>query len=357
MCIIGKSLATLICTFAMMAAAQAQDWLTYRHDSQRTGAQPAASNLSNPDRVSNLTVKWGFPAPAGSDISASVFLDTQQHFVYRDKEGLVWDSFYENVSGHGHPQGWNFQQIPTVDSNKNQHFAASDIFVSVFLDTQQHFVYRDKEGLVWDSFYENVSGHGHPQGWNFQQINTSEHDTDKECGSSPPSAASDVFVSVFLNTQQHFSFRDNSGVIWDYFFENASGHGHSPGWHCQQITPGTGAFKSSPIVVDDTVFIGNTNGYFYALDAAAGKLKWQYPRVGDQALLGSCVGDSFAGGYGTYGIASSGTFAMIRGQRAVIFGAPDPTADGGLGSARLFALPLSADPNNPQPICGDPRHR
>jgi outer membrane protein assembly factor BamB len=111
-------------------------------------------------------------------------------------------------------------------------------------------------------------------------------------------------------------------------------------------------FKASPIVIDDTVFIGSVDGYFYALDAASGGLKWQYPKAGDHALRGSCVGEfgGFGGGYGTYGILSSATFAVIGGQRAVIFGAPDPTAEGGLGSARLFALPLSADPNNPQPI-------
>jgi polyvinyl alcohol dehydrogenase (cytochrome) len=58
-----------------------------------------------------------------------------------------------------------------------------------------------------------------------------------------------------------------------------------------------GGFKASPIVVDGTVFIGGVNGYFYALDAATGTLKWQYPKAGDHALIGSCgnPGD-FAGG-------------------------------------------------------------
>jgi outer membrane protein assembly factor BamB len=114
-----------------------------------------------------------------------------------------------------------------------------------------------------------------------------------------------------------------------------------------------GGFKASPIVVDGMVFIGDVNGHFYALDATSGALIWQYPKAGDPPLNGpsSCVGDDFAGGYGTYGIQSDATFAVIGGQKAVIFGAPDPTVDLGLGSARLFALPLSpADPNDPQPI-------
>jgi outer membrane protein assembly factor BamB len=98
-----------------------------------------------------------------------------------------------------------------------------------------------------------------------------------------------------------------------------------------------GGFKASPIAVNDTVFIGSQNGYFYALDAATGALKWQFPKASDPGLLGSC------GSFGRYGIQSSATFANIGGKEAVIFGAPDPdpSAEGGLGSARLFAFTLS----------------
>lgn len=114
-----------------------------------------------------------------------------------------------------------------------------------------------------------------------------------------------------------------------------------------------GGFKASPIVVNGTAFIGGVDGYFYAFDAASGTPKWQYPRAVDHALIGSCGKPTdFAGGWGSYGIPSSATYAKINGQDAVIFGAPDPdpNTDGGAGSARLFALPLSANPNNPQPI-------
>jgi hypothetical protein len=102
-----------------------------------------------------------------------------------------------------------------------------------------------------------------------------------------------------------------------------------------------GPFQASPIVVNDTVFIGDNNGYFYALDAATGTLKWQYPQTSDRGLRGTCS-------FGQYGIQSSATHANINGQDAVIFGAPDPR---GLGGARLFAFLLSpADLMNPQPI-------
>ena len=101
-----------------------------------------------------------------------------------------------------------------------------------------------------------------------------------------------------------------------------------------------GAFKASPIVVNNTVFIGSTNGYFYALDAATGAFKWRYPKIGESPLLGLC-------GYGRYGIQSSATYANIGGQNAVIFGAPDPTelAEIGLalGDGALYALDFSGN--------------
>jgi outer membrane protein assembly factor BamB len=43
-------------------------------------------------------------------------------------------------------------------------------------------------------------------------------------------------------------------------------------WSFPTTPNGVGAFHASPIVVNDTVFVGNTNGYFYALDAATGAL-------------------------------------------------------------------------------------
>jgi outer membrane protein assembly factor BamB len=107
---------------------------------------------------------------------------------------------------------------------------------------------------------------------------------------------------------------------------------------------GGGAFRASPIVVDDTVFIGDESGIFWAIDAARGTFKWQYPKPNDPLLNGNSQLRGTCGTFGQYGIRSSATFAVIGGQRAVIFGAPDPTADGGLGSARLFALDFSGNP-------------
>jgi len=116
-------------------------------------------------------------------------------------------------------------------------------------------------------------------------------------------------------------------------------------WTFEAAVPGVdNSFKAGPIVANDTVFIGNENGYFYALDAATGKPKWQYPKAGEAALRG---GDSDW----AHGIESSAAYWNRPPNGAVIFAAQDPSLGpfcphgdpncsrkGSFGSARLFAL-------------------
>ncbi len=97
-----------------------------------------------------------------------------------------------------------------------------------------------------------------------------------------------------------------------------------------------GMFYASPIVIDGRVFVGSTSGNFYALNASTGALLWKYPPTPQPPLIGSCgtVGDVQA--FGAYGVLSSASPY----KHSIIFGAPDPdpAVDGGLGSARLYAL-------------------
>jgi outer membrane protein assembly factor BamB len=96
-------------------------------------------------------------------------------------------------------------------------------------------------------------------------------------------------------------------------------------------SPPPGAFRASPVVYKGVVYIGNSNGYFYAIDAKTGSLKWQYPS--GQALI-----STFMCNPSSEGIASSAAIAEIGGKDAVVFGAPDRSIGTGLGSGRLFAL-------------------
>ena len=100
-----------------------------------------------------------------------------------------------------------------------------------------------------------------------------------------------------------------------------------------------GAF-ASPIVVNDTVFAGNDNGYFYAIDASSGAPsgvpKWQYPNS-------KCPHPALLPLRGHLrGIVSSAAFWNHGPNGVVIFGAQDPNLPDPQGkklfSARLFAL-------------------
>lgn len=120
--------------------------------------------------------------------------------------------------------------------------------------------------------------------------------------------------------------------------------------HVAWKSPGTGwtgpstpgAFRASPIVFNSTVFIGDVDGYFWALNAADGSYKWRYPSGGGAPLTGSCTNGG-NGSWGHYGIQSSASYISVNGTDALIFGAPDPdqSVDSGNGSSRLWVLDAS----------------
>ncbi len=99
-------------------------------------------------------------------------------------------------------------------------------------------------------------------------------------------------------------------------------------------TKDSGYFNSSPIVVNHTVFIGSSAGYFYAVEEDSGTLKWQYPVPPDLPL----VPPPLAPKKTSYGIQSSAAYWDRDEDGAVIFGAQDPTVEPKLGSARLYAV-------------------
>lgn len=93
-------------------------------------------------------------------------------------------------------------------------------------------------------------------------------------------------------------------------------------------------FRASPVVYKGRVFIGNGNGYFYALSAETGRQLWQYPPAGSKPLTSQFQCENLS----SVGIASTATITKIGGTDAVIFAAPDPSIGTRLGEGRLFAL-------------------
>ena len=49
-------------------------------------------------------------------------------------------------------------------------------------------------------------------------------------------------------------------------------------------------FETNPLIVNDTIYAGNRDGYFYALDAVNGSLKWRY-KTGDSILYSAAYKD------------------------------------------------------------------
>src|SRR2546423_7682759 len=59
-------------------------------------------------------------------------------------------------------------------------------------------------------------------------------------------------------------------------------------WTWTAPAPGPGGnagFRASPVVNDNIVYIGNGNGYFYALNGDTGALLWQYPAATSPPLV------------------------------------------------------------------------
>lgn len=147
---------------------------------------------------------------------------------------------------------------------------------------------------------------------------------------------------------QWLAYRNNPGRYAEQFLSSAVSNPTNvlATLHVGWKSPDTGwkgpsmpaAFRASPIVFNNTVFIGDVKGFFWALSASDGSFKWRFPASG-AGLNGSCTSGG-NGSWGAYGIQSSAVYASINNTDVVIFGAPDPdqATDGGNGSARLWAL-------------------
>ena len=204
----------------------------------------------------NTTIRAPF---AASDVFVSVYNpgtgnDSQQHFVYVDKNGNIWDVFYDYQNGSG---SWNLQQINKgVNSRTQGPPAVGDVFVSVFNpgggDNQQHFTYLDKNGTIWDAWYSFNDG------WHLQNICSPGNNI------TARPATGHVFVSVYNpgtgnDSQQHFTYldKDGSGTIWDVFYDYQNGSGS---WHLQNICSPGNNITAPPAVGDVFVSVFNPGG-------------------------------------------------------------------------------------------------
>jgi hypothetical protein len=164
--------------------------------------------INNPDN-SGLPIQKTPGPPAVSGPFIGVFTD-QQHFVYLDNQGNIWDSFYI-----AHNNSWNLQQI-NKDGNQNWPTARID-HVSIWTsnnDTQQHFTYLGMDFAIYDAFWDGNK-------WSLQKINAGGN-------TGAPLSESTPFACVF-GSQQHIGYSDRDGNLWDCWND---GNGN---WTPQQI--------------------------------------------------------------------------------------------------------------------------
>ena len=102
-------------------------------------------------------------------------------------------------------QPWNLQQINNDGLTKGPA-AVGDPFVCLFGEEQMHVAYRDGVGTIWDSWYDR-SRHL----WNLQKINAGGL-------TNGPAAVGGPFVWTVAGQQQHFTYRDPKGTIWDSWY-------------------------------------------------------------------------------------------------------------------------------------------
>jgi hypothetical protein len=154
----------------------------------------------------------GPAAVPGGGPFVSPFND-QQHFAYLDSAGTIWDAFWNSDS-------WNLQKINMGGKTAGPAAApGGGPFVCVYKQ-QQHFAYTDAAGTIWDAWWDSDNST-----WSLQQINAGGK-------TDGPAAAigQALFVSVYKQ-QQHFAYRDNTGIVWDAFWNGDK-------WNLQQINGG-----------------------------------------------------------------------------------------------------------------------
>jgi len=173
--------------------------------------------------------------PGGPAAAGGPFLwvyGAQLHFTYYDANGTIWDSWFDSSSDNWYLQQINTPSGVTTVGQTTGVAAASEPFVCVF-DQQQHVAYRDMNGTVWDAWYDSPSNN-----WYLQQINATG-------GLTPngPASVGQPFLWVY-NQQQHFTYYDANGTIWDSWYDSSSN-----GWSLQQINTPAGVST-----------LGHTNG-------------------------------------------------------------------------------------------------
>jgi hypothetical protein len=173
----------------------------------------------------NLSGKTTGPAALG-DPTAFVY-NNQSHVLYLAGAGIIWDSWYDGNK-------WNLQAINRGDETSGPPAVGEP--TSFIHSNQSHVIYRDNSGTIWDSWFDGSH-------WNLQQINL-------DGVTSGPAALIDPATFVYGN-QAHVLYLGSSGIVWDSYYDGSN-------WYLQQINLG-GVTSGAAAVSQLASFIYNND--------------------------------------------------------------------------------------------------
>jgi hypothetical protein len=194
------------------------------HSQQHIGYQAASGDIYDSwydgnghwglQKINNGGVSSGPAAAAGT--YPYIWVDpsnTQQHFTYLGFDQAIYDVYWDSGKN-----SWTLQKLTTTASRTNGPPAASGPAACVF-NQQQHIGYTDSAGAFWDAWYDGSGD------WSLQEINNvvGVGQTSNEGVTNAPGAAAGTHPFIWVvDQQQHFTYADPSGKIYDAFWQTPS---------------------------------------------------------------------------------------------------------------------------------------
>jgi len=203
----------------------------------------ASNNTWNLQRINNGGVAGG-PA-ASSDVSVTEYND-QQHVIFCTPDGHVWDCWFNGPSN-----GWTNQQLNLGGNTGAPAALPTGRPCACWYQNQQHNVYRDNNGILWDCWYNGANN-----GWTFQQING----PGGLCPGASPAVADPVVVQYnggggqLESPTMRVIYTDAGDNLWDCFYDSGDCQ-----WHSDRLN-GNGRTSAPGIVGTPCPYVFQDNG-------------------------------------------------------------------------------------------------
>jgi hypothetical protein len=182
---------------------------------------------------------------------------TQQHFTYRATNGFIYDAFWNS-----NDNTWNMQQINGPGSKTSQSPAAVSSPYACTFHNQQHIAYKDKDGAIWDSWYDGST-------WALQKINTPGDTSQPGQTRGPAGYPGNNQPFVWIdpkNVQQHFTYLGEDKVIYDAYWDSNANK-----WNLQILNGSDGIIPKAPTSTNAPfVSIYNDQQHVVYIDSADG---------------------------------------------------------------------------------------